>query len=419
MNTQTHHPPNQLSERKYGRKRSCSKSLILVGILEWALSSTSKHHVHSFTIVPTTTTITNKSGIYLGSLITSRRIPQSRHYMFPPPGSGYASSSEDYKENYPSEMPSTYEPMMAFPGTMRPGKTPENMPFQDLPIADDDPDPVPWPHFQQIEWHHRWSQPPHEHPGTMEDFIDTLGRWATPQQEAAMRAGVRRDLRQRQEVADNERRDTIITDDDDDDDEDGFDDDFEDKDEPVALGDGIFGKLGSDADRAATAAAVSPDAIRTTTGPTTATDTDDDGAGIDDLFADDDLDDFLLDLGLDTELDEDATVPDVSSIAGVGGVMDDDDDIDMDPMLDIVGGADGKSSSDAGGGIGLGVTPAFSMDNEDDFVDIDDDDDDSVSTVPLEDFGDGDNLDVEDIFDEGGFDYDDGDYGGGNDGDVW
>ena len=352
-----------------------------------------------------------------------------KQYMFPPPGSGYVSNTEEYKEHYASEMPATYEPMMAFPGTMRPGKTPENMPFQDLPIGDDDPDPVPWPHFQQIEWHHRWSQPPHEHPGTMEDFIETLGRWATPQQEAAMRAGVRRDLRQRQEVADNERQDTIITDDDDDDDEEFLDDDFVDKDEPVALGDGIFGKLGSDADRAATAAAVSPDNVRSST-PISDKDDDDDGTGIDDLFADDDLDDFLLDLGLDAELEDDVTVPgnvvgmdddddDDTVLPMVGaGVLDDDDDID--PMMGIDIDSSKSSKDVRSSGIGLGVTPAFSMDSDDDFVDIDDDDeDDSVSTVPLEDFGDGDNLDVEDIFDEGGFDYDDGDYGGGNDGDIW
>ena len=70
----------------------------------------------------------------------------SRLYLVPPPGSGYA--GPEYEIN---EMPDSYEPMMEYPGTMRPGRTPENMPFHDLPIGDDDPDPVPWPHFQQIE----------------------------------------------------------------------------------------------------------------------------------------------------------------------------------------------------------------------------------------------------------------------------
>lgn len=305
---------------------------------------------------------------------------KSHLYIFAPPGSGYARPEDDPG----SELPSTYEPMMAYPGTMRPGKTPENMPFQDLPIGDDDPDPVPWPHFQQIEWHHRWSEPPHEHPGDMEDFIEQQGRWATPEQEAAMRAGVRRDVRQRQELAESGKRETIITDDDDDDD----DEDYEDKEEPVALGDGIFGKLGSDADRAATAAAVSPDA-----------DADADIAlkrgvdVVDDLFVDDDLDDFLLDLGLDAEEDD---------VGDIIPILEEDEDPPIEALK-------------------AGVTAAFNVDDDDELVSLglDDDDDDLegdvVNTVPLEDFGDSDSLDVEDIFGEGGFDY--GDFGGGDD--VW
>lgn len=361
-----------------------------VAVLLWMVSA--KWFVDSYLVVP-----------YVGhirhSIIAYRGCPSRlrfRLHLFAPPGSGYA-SAEDYKDVFKSEMPDTYEPMMAFPGTMRPGKTPENMPFQDLPIGDVDPDPVPWPHFQQIEWHHRWSEPPHAHPGTMEDFIESLGRWATPEQEAAMRAGVRRDLRQRQEEVESEKRDTIITDDDDDD----FDDDYEEKEEPVALGDGIYGKLGSDADRAATAAAVAPDNVRLGNDLDTGV-----GNDIDDLFVDDDLDDFLIDLGLDTELD-DVVVPDVEDSGNNSLVV---DALDSD-MIGSVGN----------GVVGTGVTPAFSMNDEDEFVDvadIDNDDEDVISTVPLEDFGDSDNLDVEDIFDEGGFDYDDGDFGDG-DGDIW
>ena len=83
--------------------------------------------------------------------------------IYAPPGSGY-SRVEDEE----SELPDSYIPMMEYPGTMRPGRTPENMPFHDLPIADSDPDPVPWPHFQEIEWHHRWD-PPHPHPIPMEE----------------------------------------------------------------------------------------------------------------------------------------------------------------------------------------------------------------------------------------------------------
>jgi hypothetical protein len=310
----------------------------------------------------------------------SQHLGVSPLYIFAPPGSGYA-QPEDYPK---SELPDTYEPMMAFPGTMRPGKTPENMPFQDLPIGDDDPDPVPWPHFQQIEWHHRWSEPPHPHPGTMEDFIESLGRWATPEQEAALRAGVRRDVRQRQEQAEAEKRDTIITDDDDDDDEQENDDI---RDEPLALGDGIFGKLGSDADRALTAAA--------TVAPSSTAATDLGGPDVaDDIFTDD-LDDFLLDLGLDAELEDDG--------GDILPILEEDED----PPIEALQQAAVAAS-------------AFSVD--DDIVSLgfdgDEDDDlegDGVNTVPLEDFGDGDSLDVEDIFDEGGFDYDDGDYGGGDD----
>jgi hypothetical protein len=76
-----------------------------------------------------------------GKLALSTRLE-----LVPPPGSGYAGPEYEI-----DEMPASYEPMMEYPGTMRPGRTPENMPFHDLPIGDDDPDPVPWPHFQQIE----------------------------------------------------------------------------------------------------------------------------------------------------------------------------------------------------------------------------------------------------------------------------
>ena len=130
-----------------------------------------------------------------------RRTFSTRLGLIPPPGSGYAGPEEEV-----DVMPSSYEPMMEYPGTFRPGRTPENMPFHDLPIGDDDPDPVPWPHFQQIEvchdskhliffflsylfslirfclfsnsiqWHHRW-EPPHPHPIPMEEFIEQQGRW--------------------------------------------------------------------------------------------------------------------------------------------------------------------------------------------------------------------------------------------------
>lgn len=229
----------------------------------------------------------------------------------------------------------------------------------------------------------------------MEDFIESLGRWATPEQEAAMRTGVRRDVRQRQEQAESEKRGTIITDDDEDED---FDDE-DDGDESVALGDGIYGKLGSDADRASTAAAVSP-----TGGRADADSTDEEVFASDGLG--DDLDDFLLDLGLDAGLDDDE-----SEGSGVmtANVLDEGEEDEEPPMEALA----------------ASTTSAFGVDDDsDDLVtlglDGDDDEDElegAVNTVPLEDFGDSDNLDVEDIFDEGGFDYDDGDFGGG--GDVW
>jgi len=307
---------------------------------------------------------------------------------------------------------------------MRPGRTPENVPYQDLPIGDSDPgDPVPWPHFQQIEWHHQW-EPPHEHPVPMELFIEQQGRWATPEMEAAMRAGVRQSVRDRQELAEREKREMIITDDDDDEDY----DQVVDADDQQELGDGVFGKLGSAADQAATAAA-------TTAAPTKAkegggAEQKRKGEGTAEQFDEDDgLDDFLLDLGLDLDLDgdddedEDAGETTVEAAGGSGNKsssaaaattvsVDDDDDEEEDEVDD-----DASTGS---------IDLALEDDDDDDLVsggigaDVDDDVS-GVDTVPLEDFGDNDNdtLDTEDIFDEGGFDFDDGDFDGGDGGDEW
>lgn len=320
--------------------------------------------------------------------------------VYAPPGSGY-SRPEDEE----SFVPDTYEPMMEYPGTMRPGRTVENMPFQDLPIGDGDPDPVPWPHFQQIEWHHQW-EPPHPHPIPMEEFIELNGRWATPEMEAAMRVGVRRDVRERKAAAEESKKETIITDDDEDD------DDVDLPEEPIALGDGIFGKLGSDADMARTAELSSPSRASDDAGATKTTATDDE----EEDFADDDgLDDFLLDLGLDVEVEEE----DVAVVAA--GTTDT---------------AGGDGDGDAGTGSTLSVA-----DDDDDDLDVDDegddlvvgnvvddnDDDGSLDTVPLEAFDNDEDaesvLDTEDVFDEGGFDFgddggDDGFDGGDGDG-MW
>jgi hypothetical protein len=68
-----------------------------------------------------------------------------------------------------------------------------------------------------------------------------------------------------------------------------------------------------------------------------------------------------------------------------------------------------------------GTTAMINVDDDSDLefgLDDDDDIDDGVDTVPLDDFNDSENLDTEDVFDDGGFDFDDGD-GGGDGGDSW
>lgn len=143
-----------------------------------------------------------------------RRTFVSPLYIYAPPGSGYigrdphnpdpndpyALTKEEIDQICPPSLPSTYEPMLEYPGTMRPGRTPENMPYHDLPgLGIDDPDPVPWPHFQEIEWHHQWD-PPHDQAPLMEEFIEMNGRWATVEEEAEMRMGMRRGVRERREM---------------------------------------------------------------------------------------------------------------------------------------------------------------------------------------------------------------------------
>jgi hypothetical protein len=330
-----------------------------------------------------------------GARFASRRKEASKLMIRAPPGSGYATPDDET-----SELPDSYDPMMEYPGTMRPGRTPENMPFHDLPIADSDPDPVPWPHFQEIEWHHKWA-PPHPHPIPMEEFIELEGRWATPEMEAAMRAGNRRDARRRREMEEEAKRETLI-----------MDDDEDDQDEPQDLGDGMFGQLGSAADQAVTAAATAPRDMDNQEAEVTSDDVEDDDAG---------LDDFLLDLGLDSYDDDDdevaGTAEDVVSRkvpkqkkSGLEDVVIGDDDDDDD------------DSSPEDEGTGSDVTASIDVDDDDDLdLGLDEEDelsDDAVSTVPLEDFNDGDNLDTDDFFDDGGFDYDDGD-DGGDGGDSW
>lgn len=171
----------------------------------------------------------------------------SRLHVYAPPGSGYVRSdmvdeddgdevaseshpeltASDISQISPRAFPKTYEPMLEYPGTMRPGRTPENMPYHDLPgLGINDPDPVPWPHFQEIEWHHKWD-PPHEQALAMEEFIEVQGRWATVEDEAEMRMGMRRGVRERREMeetlpgASGGDQMVIMDDDDEDDSEDG------------------------------------------------------------------------------------------------------------------------------------------------------------------------------------------------------
>lgn len=341
-------------------------------------------------------------------------------FIYAPPGSGYATPEDEV-----SPFPDTYEPMMEYPGTMRPGRTPEDQPFHDLPIGDDDPDPVPWPHFQQIEWHHRWD-PPHEQPLSMEEFIELQGKWATPEMEAAMRAGARRDVRERREQAETEKKSMVVIDDEDED----FDLDL-----PVELGDGMFGRLGSVSEEAITAAAVAP--------PSEKEETEEAVQVEEDI---DDFDDFLLDLGLDADVEDDVSSETTKTAPTGDGSKDlsyamklliedaDDDDVDVNLDLDLGLLEDDDFSDDDEGpdvvGLALNdddedITAMVDLEvdlEEDDGVDFDEDEedleDDGVSMVPLDDFSDSDPIEGENPFDDGGFDYDDGDLDMDG-GDMW
>lgn len=182
-----------------------------------------------------------------------------------------------------------------------------------------------------------------------------------------------------------------------DDEEDSMDDISDIIDDPISLGDGVFGKLGSDADRLETAAAVSPDRKEEEVSKE---------EGEDSEAA---LDDFLLDLGLDLELEEDDEEASSSTTAEASTDF---------AATDIDAASEGVQMIRNSGS-------ALEDEDEDDAVgllqdeDEDDDIDDSgADTLPLDDFGDNDSMETEDLFDgDGGFDFDDGDYGDG--GDSW
>lgn len=155
-----------------------------------------------------TATFLNPVGMPSRTLVAQRK--SIRLHQYPPPGSGYL-GAEDEK----CSLPDTYEPMMEYPGTLRPGKTRENISFQDLPIGDDDPDPIPWPHFQEIDFYHIWPAP-HPDPQPIDDMIAEFGRWATPEEEAEMMRDARRGARLMKEMQEAEKKAFVLVDDDDD-----------------------------------------------------------------------------------------------------------------------------------------------------------------------------------------------------------
>ncbi|EED92137.1 predicted protein [Thalassiosira pseudonana CCMP1335] len=298
---------------------------------------------------------------------TTRTISTNLH-VYAPRGSGYVgpnTSSEDDPRGLtqaeidqisPPAFPTTYEPMLEYPGTMRPGRTPENMPYHDLPgLGVDDPNPVPWPHFQEIEWHHLWD-PPHEQALQMEEFIELEGRWASVEEEAEMRMGMRRGVRERREEEESGGMgggDTMVI----------MDDDEEDESAPMmdvpsmmGLGDGVDALMGAKKKEA-------EGKSKTVKSKMLELDEDEDD--------DDEGDDFLFDLGLGDEEEGD----------------DDDDlgdlDLDLDDDIDLDGDDDAEE------------------DGDDDYFEEDDEDLTIDDLNTKEDGGD------DDEFDDGGFDYDD------------
>jgi len=311
-------------------------------------------------------------------------------FLRAPPGSGYMSDEDE-----PSFFPDTYEPMMEYPGTMRPGRTPENQPFSSLPIQESDPDPVPWPHFQEIEWHHNWGSP-HEHPIPMEDFIELQGRWASAEMEAEIRAGARRGVRERREMEESQSAASFILDDDDEDDED---DDIK-----LDLGEGVDAFIGTEKKKTKAAVVVEEE------------DEDEDA----------DRDDFLLDLGLDAsdgialdedEVEEEEEEPSFVSRDGTKDILQ-----AMQSMIDADDGDMDEADDDTDLDLNLNFDDLdldFGVDEEGEDTDISEADDDESfimddfdmeegdeDMIPLDEMIGNEDMGVEDDFDDGGFDYD-------------
>jgi len=285
--------------------------------------------------------------------VSRRKHPRELCMVYAPPNSGYA-TPEDEVSYFPDE----YEPTMEYPGTMRPGRTRENISFQDLPIGDDDPNPVPWPHFQELEFYHVWPAP-HPHPELVNDMIEREGRWATPEEEAEMMRDARRGVRLLKELEEAEKKSFVVVDDEDDDDS---------ADDESA----VMQRMRDMLTAGATAEGVAAEGVAARKRPKDEAheidmddinfdlDEEDDEEDENDIDEEDDEDDsdFLLDLGLDEDEDDDGDMH-VTSLAGKVGTgaidetaeMDEEDDagVDLDDALaldDYDDEDDGYFSSD-------------------------------------------------------------------------
>eukprot|EP00565_Helicotheca_tamesis_P004524 CAMPEP_0185727438 /NCGR_PEP_ID=MMETSP1171-20130828/3132_1 /TAXON_ID=374046 /ORGANISM="Helicotheca tamensis, Strain CCMP826" /LENGTH=400 /DNA_ID=CAMNT_0028396013 /DNA_START=76 /DNA_END=1278 /DNA_ORIENTATION=- len=386
-------------------------SLVTVAAISGAIVAVIVPSCDAFTVHAPPFVTRSRKTIQWSSSSSSR---SSLQMIYAPPGSGYSRPSDEQ-----DHFPESYDPMMEYPGTMRPGRTPENQAFHDLPIGDDDPDPVPWPHFQEIEWHHNWGAP-HDHPIPMEEFIELEGRWASVEDEAAMRAGARRGVRERRELEEMEKAATLIMDDDDDDEEEGSESGVR-----LDLGDGVEALIGSNA---LTAGAEStPSTAEADKKKKSSEEDEEDG------------DDFLLDLGLDfgdsggdsgstekeTAEGEDDDSGDEPAFATSS------DDSSTQGLLEAM-----QSMIDMGDDEDEGADVAGEEDDDDDGIDLselgltddDDDDDDEesdmnidlaldddggfgggggggIEEVPLDDLSQEEDMGDDDSFDDGGFDY--------------
>jgi len=362
-------------------------------------------------------------------LLSCQDTPNRTHrYMYAPKGSGYVASDDET----PDRLPSTYKPQLGYPGTMRPGKSGENQSYSSLPIADDDPEPVPWPHFQEVEWHHRWT-PPHDHPIPMEEFIDMQGRWATVEMEAEVRKDARRGVRERKELEEAKKVGSFILDDDEDDEDDEDDGEDKDEDEEVIIDrdpmEEIKLDLGDDVDvekllESEIESAVSgvntvgANSIFGEVGLGEGTEEDDDD--------EDDDDDFLIDLGLDGDGEDNTNA--IQKDSGDQTLTTEDEILDaMQGIIDIEengegpddGGVENDSDIDLNfNDLGLELDGDvmslveedndFSMnvmdedDNGMDGMDVTEDD----QMIPLDDMIGDEDMGDDDAFDDGGFDYD-------------